>query len=116
MPGLGVVGRGGSGGSLDRREQRPHLVALAGLDAAQGHGEEDDEGEADPRLHLLEAADGVLFKPEHAVEPAVDPLDRGAPVVRAGPSPSRSRSEAASSWRQGNRDAWGSMAIGGLLR
>ena len=74
-----------SGGPSHGRQQGPHLLAPAHLNAGEGHREKDNQCDAHPGLHFLEAANRVLLKTEHAVDPAVDSFDCRAPVVRSFP-------------------------------
>jgi len=52
----------------------------------RGPRQRHNKSDADPDLHLLEAADGVQLEAQDAVDAAVDPLDRRSLVVALFPS------------------------------
>ena len=78
--------RDGLAGGRDGLDQRTHLLDATFFDVSQGHGHHDGKGQADPGLHLCQAADEMPLEAEAVVDAVIDPFQGAAPIVAAVPT------------------------------
>ncbi|WP_295394448.1 hypothetical protein, partial [uncultured Thiodictyon sp.] len=67
-------------------DQRAHLLDATVFDVSQRHGHHDRQGQADPGLHLRQAADEMPLEAEAVIDAVIDSLQGAAPVLAAVPT------------------------------